>query len=276
MKTLRIVLALWLSACADTPHSPTDAAPAPALCSDSWYQWVERQLPTGDGQGHGPDRGSEEWQSVVEFRLGVRGQAQVPARKTEAWCHYINQRLRSQSAAPAWCLPAPHSSAEQMICSQPHFWPQDVLLTQVYQQASEQASQSSDGALLRNLKAEQRGWIKGRNDCWKAEDPGNCIASAYRLRTAELQARYRLVAANQPNYFYCGGDRANEMVITYFQTEPPSLIAERGDQRALMFVQPAASGARYQGRNESFWEHQGEARVTWGVDAAPEICQSVR
>jgi hypothetical protein len=37
-----------------------------------------------------------------------------------------------------------------------------------------------------------------------------------------------------------------------------------------MTQQPAASGSRYQGRNESYWEHQGEARVVWGWQA-PEL-----
>jgi hypothetical protein len=37
-----------------------------------------------------------------------------------------------------------------------------------------------------------------------------------------------------------------------------------------MFQQPSASGIRYQGRNESLWEHQGEASITWGHEA-PEL-----
>ncbi|MNW23179.1 Membrane-bound lysozyme-inhibitor of c-type lysozyme [compost metagenome] len=51
------------------------------------------------------------------------------------------------------------------------------------------------------------------------------------------------------------------------------MIAERGDEVSLMYSQPAASGARYQGRNESFWEHQGEARVTWGYGAPEMTCR---
>ena len=30
------------------------------------------------------------------------------------------------------------------------------------------------------------------------------------------------------------------------------------------------SGAKYQGRNESFWEHQGETTVVWGYNT-PEF-----
>ena len=39
-------------------------AQGPEPCSAEWNTWVEEQLGTGDGQGHGPDVGSGEWQSV--------------------------------------------------------------------------------------------------------------------------------------------------------------------------------------------------------------------
>ena len=81
---------------------------------------------------------------------------------------------------------------------------------------------------------------------------------------------YRLVAATGPFRFVCDGDAANEVTATYFQTDPATLIAERGDSVSLMYQQRSASGAKYQGRNESFWEHQGEARITWG-HGAPEM-----
>ena len=42
-------------------------------CSDGWFSLVETKVMTGDGQGHGPDLGSLEWRSVIEFRLGILG-----------------------------------------------------------------------------------------------------------------------------------------------------------------------------------------------------------
>ena len=39
-----------------------------------------------------------------------------------------------------------------------------------------------------------------------------------------------------------------------------------------MYRQPSGSGARYQGRNESFWAHQGEATVRWGHGAGDMHC----
>jgi len=40
-----------------------------------------------------------------------------------------------------------------------------------------------------------------------------------------------------------------------------------------MLAVPSGSGAHYQGRNESFWEHQGEALVTWGYGAKEMTCK---
>lgn len=72
---------------------PSISEPAP--CSAPWQQRVEERLQTGDAEGHGPDLGSEEWRSVVEFKLGIRGNAAVPARDSQQWCQYIDAQLRN-------------------------------------------------------------------------------------------------------------------------------------------------------------------------------------
>ncbi len=97
------------------------------------------------------------------------------------------------------------------------------------------------------LKAEQRGWIKGRNDCWESDDQPACIADSYRLRIAELQARYRLIEATGPVFYQCDGNPAKEVAASFFRTEPPTAIVEYGDRSSLMYQQPSDSGARYQG-----------------------------
>lgn len=68
----------------------------PAPCTEAWMWLVESAYPTGDGMGHGPDQGSDEWRSVVEFRLGVRGDASLPPRSSAAWCGYIDSMIRGK------------------------------------------------------------------------------------------------------------------------------------------------------------------------------------
>lgn len=158
---------------------------------------------------------------------------------------------------------------EQLICADSELGALDRMLSVVYAAAMRKAGNERPPT----LKAEQRGWVKGRNDCWKAEERRQCVAGSYRLRIAELQARYRLIPVSASAIFVCDGNPRNEVIAHFFQTDPLSLIAERGDSLSLMFQQPAASGARYQGRNESLWEHQGEATVVWGYGAPEMRCR---
>ena len=218
---------------------------------------------------------------MIEFRLGVRGKPGVPPRTGDAWCGYIEKLVAQRSTGstgagasqpantgrgPAFnCGKVAPGSIEALVCGDTALSALDRKLAGVYA-----------AALKKNpppeLKGKQRGWIKGRDECWKEGDQRVCVQEAYVRRIAELQARYRLVPFTGPVFYACDGNQANEVVATYFKTDPPTLIAERGDSTSLMFVQPSGSGARYQGRNESLWEHQGEATITWGYGAPPMRC----
>jgi len=169
------------------------------------------------------------------------------------------------AAAPSLdCARAAAGSIEAMICTDPELRELDRALASVYGQAARKAGNERPPL----LKAAQRGWIKGRNDCWKSDDKRRCVADSYSLRIVELQARYRLADRVGPVTFQCDHNPANEVIVTWFATNPPTLIAERGDQVSLMVRQPGA--VRYQGRNELLWEERGETRIVWGAEA-PEM-----
>ena len=84
-----VISVLAICSCAVTPG--VDWEP----CSEEWFQYVEDKLGTQDAHGHGPDIGSSEWRSVVEFKLGIRGNPDVPQRETEQWCTYIDEKIRT-------------------------------------------------------------------------------------------------------------------------------------------------------------------------------------
>jgi len=177
------------------------------------------------------------------------------------------------AAAPSFdCRKVKAGSIEEMVCRDEALSALDRKLADVYAAASGRAANEHPPV----LKAEQRGWIKGRNDCWKSDDKRRCVEDAYVLRIAELQARYRLVAAKGPVFYACDGDPKNEAAVTFFQTDPPTLIAERGDQVSLMYLQPGGSGAKYQGRNESLWEKAGQTFITWGYGSPEMRCERKR
>ncbi len=168
-----VILSLLVSVTACAAVEAPSAGPS--LCAAGWAQAVETSLGSGDGSGHGPDAGSDEWQSVVEFRLGVRGLTGLPARGSAPWCAYIEA----------------------------------------------------------------------------------------------------LAADTTPVQYVCEDAEAATLNVHFLATEPPTMIARRGDVLSLLTLQRSASGARFQGDDMSFWEHHGEARVTWGTDTADVRCQAL-
>ena len=63
-------------------------------CSAAWNEWVEQEVGSGDGQGHGPDIGSQEWQQVIQFRLKLNAK-QVAKLGSQKWCHEIDMAVRT-------------------------------------------------------------------------------------------------------------------------------------------------------------------------------------
>jgi uncharacterized protein len=174
------------------------------------------------------------------------------------------------AASPSFdCRRVKLGSIEELVCKDDNLAALDRKLAEVYASSAQRAVNEHPPM----LKAEQRGWIKGRNECWKSADRRKCAEVSYRLRIAELQARYRLIPETAAVRYLCDGDARNAVTATFFQTDPPTLIAERGDSVSLMYLQPSASGARYQGRNETIWEHHGEALITWGYGGPEMRCQ---
>lgn len=174
------------------------------------------------------------------------------------------------AAGPSYdCSKVESGSIEALVCQSDELSALDRQLADVYAAASKKAANEQPPM----LKAEQRGWIKGRNDCWKATSIPACVKDSYQLRIVELQARYRLVESIGPVSYQCNANPADEVSVTFFKTEPATLIAERGDSTSLMVQVISASGARYEGQNEMFWEHQGEATIRWGYQAAEMHCK---
>ena len=89
-------------------------------------------------------------------------------------------------------------------------------------------------------------------------------------------ARYRLLPPIGTATYACDGQPGDEVTATYFATDPPTAIAERGDQVSLLYQQPSGNGAKCQGRNETLWENQGEAMITWGYGSPDMRCRVKR
>jgi len=187
-----------------------------------------------------------------------------------AWIAFAGHPAVGASTHPSFDCSEAVGTVEQLICADSALTALDVQLERVWHEVLERSADNVDIDLIR---AEQRGWIKGRNDCWKSDEVRQCVLTSYRLRIAELQARWRLVPQRGPFFFFCDDSPANEVIATYFDTDPPAAVLERGDQTVIAFLEPAASGSLYQGRNVTFWTKDDEATLTWGWEAPRLRCE---
>lgn len=93
---------------------------------------------------------------------------------------------KSTNAGPSYsCSAVQKGSAEDVICQSPSLSAMDLKLNEIFKQA---LAKSKNDPML---KAEQRGWIKGRNECWKEkDDEPACIARSYSERMTELHNKW--------------------------------------------------------------------------------------
>ena len=186
-----------------------------------------------------------------------------------AWGLIVPAALLAQG--PTFDCAKAQGEVEHMVCSDPALAELDRRLDQVYQAAAAKAT----GKLAARLRAEQRGWVKGRNDCWKAKGRETwltatwtvdtvqaCVDAQYRLRTSELQSVWRLVPPKTVAYA-CQNNPANEVVANLFATDPATIRLERGDRTVTMWRVGAASEGKYEGQNVSLVHKGSEMQVSW-------------
>lgn len=113
-------------------------------------------------------------------------------------------------------------------------------------------------------RAYQRGWIKGRNDCWKAVDAKACVTLSYQTRQVTLSISAGLV--EDPGYrkLSCDGDNTTPFTATFYNSlRPRAAVLTRGNDQVIALSSPSASGARYVAQGVEFWSKGSEARVEW-------------
>ncbi len=161
-------------------------------------------------------------------------------------------------------------TVEQLVCKDQALAALDRKLDSVYTVALTKTS----GKRAADLRTEQRGWTKGRNDCWKAtvetritmswtvNTVRECTAAQYRLRTSELQSVWRLVTPRTVRYA-CQNKPAQEIVANFFATDPATIRLERGDRTVTMWRVGAPSAGTYEGQNVSLLQSGNDLKVSW-------------
>jgi uncharacterized protein YecT (DUF1311 family) len=177
-----------------------------------------------------------------------------------------------QAEGPTFDCSTVKADVEKLICSDAALAALDRKLDAAYKAA---LAKAHAGPLVRQLRQEQRGWTKGRDDCWKANGQDtwitatwtvntvrDCVDAQYRLRTSELQAVWRLLPPRTLS-FACQGDPAKEVVANLFDTDPPTLRLERGDQTKTLWRVGVAGPGRYEGQNISLVYQVDTLKLEW-------------
>lgn len=164
----------------------------------------------------------------------------------------------ADAAKPSYDCAAASGNVEKLVCADKELAQLDHKLAAVYASALKQTKGQKQSLLV----ASQRGFLKGRNDCWKAQDVRDCAAFAYRDRIVELQATYGLVPARGPFTYSCDDQPATRATATYFETDPPSAridlsrpfaAIDQSGKGLIAKIERSASGSKYVGQNFTFW-----------------------
>ena len=162
----------------------------------------------------------------------------------------------AQSSAGIDCTKAA-TSIDKTVCADTSLTQLDQKLSGLYQSALKDLAQAL------SAKTAQSRWIEHRNACGTASNPRNCVENSYKHRIVDLQIQSGTLAAPKTANFDCGANASHFTAAFYNDTDPASVLLSNGSDKAIAFVAMSGSGARYTAPGIEYWEHQGEAAVTW-------------
>lgn len=171
---------------------------------------------------------------------------------------------------PSFDCDQANGQAQQLVCNDAGLAALDNELARLF--ALAEATPDMDAARLDELKAYQRGWIKGRDDCWKADELKSCVSAAYASRIHELRQGYANARSADgsgistgPLAYAC--DRLDAGVAASFISSDPAIVVLQWRDTTLALEQAvSASGSRYEGSDFrgqwAFWTKDDEAVLT--------------
>lgn len=154
----------------------------------------------------------------------------------------------AMAADPTFDCNKAASSAEEAICASDDLAALDRELAAHYARAVKDAGLGAER--LAELKAMQRGWIKGRDDCWKSSvGLEQCVAAEYAFRIAEIRTGYAASRDGEsgsagPFPYVCDGMDIPLSVVFVNAGTPRAVVSNR-DGAFVATAGPAGSGVRY-------------------------------
>ncbi|WP_425045324.1 SH3 domain-containing protein [Primorskyibacter sp. S87] len=199
--------------------------------------------------------------SYAEWEKATESEREAAAKKR--WCQveykgatgwvagwFLTEGSEVAHSDPAFDCSKASGEVETRICADPWLGRLDRELSRLYGLALAGGSVSEDRRA--ELKAYQRGWIKGRNDCWKAGDIPGCISASYVQRIAELRTGYADARSQDANglsagpfAYACPGFDAL-LSVTSIAADPAAIAVRWRENEVSLTQVPAASGSRFE------------------------------
>jgi uncharacterized protein len=126
---------------------------------------------------------------------------------------------------PAFDCSKAESSAEKLVCDDADLAALDRRLADRFAAAVDVAEGLDVDAeeTTNTLRAMQRGWISGRDECWKEPDLRVCVETQYLQREAELVAEFMLEPPSETLELICG---TRALTVDTFATALPGVRVE--------------------------------------------------
>jgi uncharacterized protein len=167
-------------------------------------------------------------------------------------------------AAPSFdCSGVRPGSTEELICKDAELSALDREMDRLYRKIKAQTAEKD----FQTVQAYQRGWLKGRNESWKASDPRQFVFDAYQEGIAVLSVQAGEVMAPKPVSYECTGGEFERLVASFYDTTPPVGVFTRtpgGDWPQYIATGWQDQGAiHYNIGGLDFVERDGQADLNW-------------
>jgi len=173
-----------------------------------------------------------------------------------------------------------NSSAEKRVCGDVDLAGLDREMARLFRLALRGPHMAP--ARERELRAMQRGWIKGRDDCWKADDLRACVLDSYLMRIHELRQGYADARredaqgiSDGPLVLECADFNAG-IAVSFVHGGVSHAYLRWLDRGVGVTQEPSASGVKYVGRafdgDYLLWTHGADARFE-RPEGSPLTCR---
>ncbi len=169
----------------------------------------------------------------------------------------VAEPVRAEGATgPGFDCAKATSEVEKLLCRDAALAALDRELAAQYQKVLA----ATRGEERERLTAVERGWVKGRDECWKDDQARRCIEEAYRTRLAELRIGEGARPAGVQEY-RCNDDGQPLSAVFYDQFEPRVAVVSHGRDQAIVFAAAAADTLRHYARSGVRFDERADGAV---------------